>query len=183
MADAQLLDIEDLAALQEGEETGKSSLIRELMVGAGLTDDEARSALTTLSEAAAGLWDHFQGKVQRYLRHYGETMVDEIAGTFAFTAMEPRTAAEAFRYWLQNVLNMPVSLDDIWIQQFCERYGFSAADLLAAADAMDVNVALVDDLARLHTASVESEKAAEPNGEVRGLARSQRRSKGAAPRS
>ena len=68
---------------------------------------------------------------------------------FNFSGLNKKQANYAFTYWMQNVLNMPVSLSDEAVQNFSKTTGIEPAQLFAAADALDVNVAVIDDLVEL----------------------------------
>lgn len=150
LADLDLLDLDEIAKLRSGQALPASRRIIELMAEAGVDEETSRVALTTVAEAAHGFQENFAGKVQSYLRHYGELMLHEVGQTFHFTAAKPQVVSEAFTYWLQNVINMPLSLADDTVEEFCRRYGFAVAELFEAADRLDMNWALLDDLIKLH---------------------------------
>ncbi len=127
-----------------------------LMSDYGMTAEEANRAVRTLAQAAAGMSTHFGGKPQRYLRHYGELMVQELGQWFQFTDLPDAKVAYAFTYWLQNGLSMPVSLVDEDMVAFCDEYDITPQDLVAAADERDLNVAVVDDVTQAHMATLRS---------------------------
>jgi hypothetical protein len=52
----------------------------------------------------------------------------------------------ALAVWLQNVANLPVSLQAPSMAEFCKKHGFSADELAEAADEENVNRAALDDL-------------------------------------
>jgi hypothetical protein len=60
--------------------------------------------------------------------------------------MDQEQVRYAFTLWLQNVLNMPLSLQSRAVETFTNAIGLTSGQLFHAADEMDVNVALVDDL-------------------------------------
>lgn len=151
MNDLGLLDIATLARMSEDAKTFDSNNpdarhILEFFQENGLDPEKAQQALTTICEAAVGLQKYFDGKVQRYLRGYGEMMLREIARTFQFSALRETEVAFAFTYWLQNVLNMPLSLLDANVLAFCEQHHLTPEQLVAAADNLDLNLAVLDDL-------------------------------------
>jgi len=149
LLDLELLDVGELAKLSKEVDEPIGHRLTNVMAEWGVAGEEARIAVTTIAEAARGLSDHYGGKIQRYLRHYGELMLDELGGTFTFTAIKSDAVGEAFTYWLQNVLDMPVSLVDESVRGFCDGKGFSPVDLIEAADEIDMNLALVDDVTQL----------------------------------
>jgi hypothetical protein len=120
-------------------------IIQSLQEG-GFSKDEAVKGLTVVCEAAAALSKHFSGKIQLYLRSYAERMVKEAHATFHFSHMDHRAVRYAFTFWLQNVLNMPLSLQKEAVKSFAKAHGLTGRQLFDAADELDVNVGLVDDL-------------------------------------
>lgn len=129
-----------------------ASHILEFLEENGISQSEAEESLTTVCEAAIGLQEHYDGKVQRYLRQYGEMILQEVETIFKFSHLNKAAIRQAFTYWLQNVLNMPLSLFDENIQQFCEKNQLKPHQLFEAADELNINFALVDDLVELHNA-------------------------------
>jgi hypothetical protein len=55
---------------------------------------------------------------------------------------------------MQNVLTLPLSLENPAMQRFATKYGIETYDLIQAADDMGLNVSLLDDLIE-HSESVE----------------------------
>jgi hypothetical protein len=124
--------------------------ILELFQENGISEADAKKGVTVMCEAALGLQEHYSGKVQRYLRHYGELMVKEINQVFRFSELSKNEVEHAITYWLQNVLNLPLSLADENVEKFCEANNITVKDLYLAADELDMNFALVDDIAQRH---------------------------------
>jgi hypothetical protein len=142
-----LLNVHSLARPEASE--AQSSRILEILRENGFDEEHAARGLTAIREAAQVIAERFGGRLQRYLRHYGEVMLGEVGGIFSFSSLTEAEAGVAFTYWLQNVLGMPLSLVDENVQRFCERHGLQPTQLLAAADEMGLNLALVDDLVLL----------------------------------
>lgn len=128
--------------------------IRELLIQGGFREDEALKGLKTLWQTARGLSARFGGKLQRYLRHYGELMLAEIPELFDLTELDQAAARGAFTYWLQNVLDMPLSLVDENVQRFCAQHDITPAELFATADELNIDLAFVDDLAACEVAQL-----------------------------
>lgn len=146
-----LLDIPALAELCRNRQAPDPNdllarRILELLQEKGLSLAQAKRGLGAICEAALGLAEHFNGKVQNYLRSYGELMSKEFSRFFLFSTLNASEVQAAFVYWLQNVLNVPMSLLDQNIQLFCQQHGLKPAQLIAAADELDLNLALLDDL-------------------------------------
>lgn len=150
--DLGLLGVHTLAAIHDPLVDPVARRMRELMTELDVSEEQADVAVMTVIEAAHGLEEHHQGKVQRYLRLYGELMIREIDQNFHFTRMNSMAITEAFVYWLQNVLNMPLPLNDDGVRAFCARYDLTPSELYDAADQTGLNLGLVDDLAQLHIA-------------------------------
>jgi hypothetical protein len=162
LADLDLLGVDALGVDGDGEPM--ATRITDLMVDAGLSADEAARALTTVVEAARGLRRTSGGKVQRYLRRYGELMLREVPDYFDFTALPSDEVQDAFTYWLQNAVNLPLSLVDDSLRAFCGHYGFTPADLIEGADRIDLNLAVADDAVQLHVLAHEEAWSANDKG-------------------
>jgi hypothetical protein len=152
-----LLDVETLAGLRRkgrGDESTAGRIIAIMREG-GIGKDEAALGLASICDAASGLVANHSGKIQFYFRAHAQRMVKDAQKVFGLSAMKEHEARMAITYWLQNVLNMPLSLQDKTINTFAGEHGVTGAALYAAADELDLNVALLDDLvAEAHTASV-----------------------------
>jgi hypothetical protein len=151
----ELLDIATLASLGRNRtclnlEHSNARHILELLQEKGLSETDAQRGLTAICEAALGLTEHYSGKVQRYLRHYGELMLRDLGKVFDFSTLNETEVKQAFIYWFQNVLNMPLSLTDESVEEFCKENHLTSEELFAAADELDMNFALVDDIAERH---------------------------------
>jgi hypothetical protein len=156
--DLELLDIPALAGLLRNRKSPdlKDPLARHLMEIAqesGLSPEQAKRGAAAICEAALALDEQFGGRVQNYLRGYGETMLRDMERIFHFSALSAPESRLAFAYWLQNVLNMPVSLLDSNVQQFCKQHGLKPSQLIAAADELDLNLAVLDDLVQYAVAA------------------------------
>jgi hypothetical protein len=96
------------------------------------------------------LEEHYSGKVQYYLRYYGELMLRELEQEFRFSMLNEAEVKRAFTYWLQSVLNMPLLVADEHIDACCKENYLTPEKLFAAADKLNMNVALVGDLVQRH---------------------------------
>jgi hypothetical protein len=151
-ASLNLLEIESLARVMgsNGEvdfSKRETVLMLEILKRQGFNDEQARAAVTTICEAALAAHRRFGGKIQRYLRKYGELMLDELSQNFAFSRMSKEDMRLAFTHWLQNVLNMPVPVSHPAVKTLCDEYGITIGQLTELADREDLNVALMDELA------------------------------------
>lgn len=119
--------------------------IIDLFLEYGFSEEDAQRAIAVMRDASKGLAKKFMAKVQLYLRHYGSLMLEDVDKLFSFTTLTKEQVRQAFTYWLQNALMMPVPLYDSMARDYCDRLGLSPADLFAAADDLDINVAVIDD--------------------------------------
>lgn len=155
-----LLDLDSLVAVEDDGVAATSDdpdveLMSLVLRRFGFSDEGAFAAVKTVREAAASVWNSHSGRLQRYLRHYGELMLSEIGQHFAFTDLSEDSRRRAFSHWLQNVLDMPISVSTTSVLQFCERLDITLDELVGAADVQDINLAIVDDLIEAYTANRE----------------------------
>lgn len=163
LAELDLLEISALAGLagDQGEPEADSESARrilELLAERGFDPATAQRAFKTIAQAAEGLHEHFGGKVQRYLRSYGSRMLEELDDVFQLDALQEDEAMQGFSYWLQNVMNMPLSLRDETLQRFCKEHGLTPDQLIEAADELDFNLGLVDDLIQISIVSAQEQQ-------------------------
>lgn len=160
MSNLDLLDIQSLANLTreqiQADESSIARHIQQLMEERGFSPEQAHQGLTTLCNLALGLQKHYDGKIQKYLRHYGELMLHDLDLMFNFSSLDRDDVKYAFTYWLQNALNMPISLVDRSFDDFCKQHNVEPDQFLMAADDLDVNLALVDDMIKLYMLNCKS---------------------------
>jgi hypothetical protein len=140
LLNVSLLASDDAAALQARHRA------LAVLAGEGFDQEQSDIAFRAMTEAAKGMQLHFQGKVQRYLRHYGELMLGQIDDYFQFTDIPPPEVKDAFSYWLQNVASMPLPLHTEEVRRYCDQQGIDEKTLRAVADEIDINFAFLDDI-------------------------------------
>lgn len=147
----QLLDPASLAALDDTslETNEQAGRLRSVMIEDGVSLAAASRAVRAWVAVSRALVKQYEGRVQRYLRQYGERMLDEASTVFGGTALADSELRTAFTLWLQNCLNMPLSLVDDAVGAFCESREITTDALIEAADSLDLNLAVLDDLLRL----------------------------------
>jgi hypothetical protein len=145
-----LLNVADWAATRErsGNRAANDIVRRslELLQEAGAGKSEASKAITVIHDVARVVEDRFDGKVQRCLRSLGDELLASLLRTFSLPSLPEGATKEAFTYWLQNVVNLPISLNDDSVRAFCRTHAITPAELVQAADDLDVSIAVVDDL-------------------------------------
>lgn len=112
----------------------------------GFSSEDVELTCSLLAQVAKAVQHNYGGNIQRYLRRHGELMCDELVSMFGSTALDKPRISHAISHWLQNVLSMPISLKNDAVVEFCQRNSVSPQDLWHAADELDLNIALVDDL-------------------------------------
>lgn len=145
-----LIGIGTLAHAHETRVASKASItlerITELLEDAGCAPEEGRKIATAIAEAASYFHKNHQGKVQVLFRRLGEAMIDELQRDINFSGLSSVEAEHALVYWLQNVLNLPLSLKDDAVIEFAAEHSLAPERLIDAADSIGLNLAFLDDL-------------------------------------
>jgi hypothetical protein len=152
LASLELITVE---ALVSSPETAVQRAVDEA-IAAGIDATAATAALGAATEAANVLAGSYGGKMQLLLREEGEALLRNITEKLGISALDQGAVGHALTYWLQNTLNLPLSLRDRALQEFAGRLGVSVQELVSAADSLDLNVALIDDLIRYQHADSRS---------------------------
>lgn len=153
-----LLNVEILADSSQQKDEMNKVCITDVLIENGFTKKEIEAFLITISEAAAVIQMKYAGKIQQYLRSYGELILSEVKENFKFSKLSQDDAKYAFTLWLQNTMNMPLSLLSNDVKSFCKSQNIDTTSLVEAADKMDLNLALMDDLITEYIAETESAK-------------------------
>ncbi len=115
----------------------------------GFSEEDIQRAVKLLAQVAKMIQKDYEGKIQRYLRHHGQVIRDELVNAFSGESLTTEQLRYAISHWLQNVLSLPVSLEHQAVIEFCNRNGVTLEDLMWASDELNLNTALVDDLLEL----------------------------------
>ena len=145
IATLRLLSVSALAS-PDGVALARAKLMAQ---EAGLSAEGVEKALNAAAEAAKSIEAKFSGKLQRLLRAESEKTLANIRQALEINSIDQRVSGLALTFWLQNVMNAPLSLRDEEVSRFSADEGLGPADIIEAADALDLNLALVDDLIRL----------------------------------
>jgi len=151
LAELSMLEVSELAETahnwkKEGTYTPYQQTLSFLVQEQGLEKEQTRSVLQSFAEAAAAIQEQYGGKVQRYFRQYGEQMLAEAVKTFQLSELPEDKQHRAFTHWLQNTLNMPLSLREPVVEMLCEDFDLTYQDLQDTADELGLNLALMDDI-------------------------------------
>jgi hypothetical protein len=149
------LDVEELSAIPGKEKNFDLDFplarrMFEFLAESGLSEEESKRSIVVMHEAAQMLKEKHDGRIQKYLRKYGQRMIDELPQNFSFSELNEEDTKYAFSYWLQNALNMPVILDTEYLEKFCKQQQITDEDLSSVADDLDINLALLDDMIELY---------------------------------
>lgn len=159
----ELLDPASLAATADPA-NARHVVLTYVLLQYEFSDDQAKRAVSMLSTAAAAVNETFAGKIQRYLRSQAETIRDDLVSALGGDTVTESELRRGVTHWLQNALNLPLSVDDKYVQEFCDSHAIGLKELENAADEIDFNVALVDDMIRgMAVAARENRESEEPS--------------------
>ena len=126
----------------------QSVVFRHVLSEAGWTTEEADKAIDALAACARSFIK--EGGAPRVLREESWAMRERICAKLG-TAGDIPGLSTAIGHWLQNTCSLPVPVDrDDW-ERFAVGLGYSCDELIAAAEEIDLNIALIDDLIREET--------------------------------
>jgi len=151
-----LLRVSDCASLTPEDE--HVALIEEILRDNGFADKDASTGRQVIIEVAKAVQQQWDGKLQQYLRAWGERLLDELPATFHIKALSEEAVRYAFTYWLQSVLGLPILLPHPVVRDYAQAHRTTLDDLVVAADSLNLNVALLDELVALETASQSEEQ-------------------------
>lgn len=112
-------------------------------------DFTEHEALTTVNMAIAlgkAVADNYNGKIQTCIRKYAVALRDELTKTFADVGLDDSQINYGVVHWLQNTMNAPLSLSHQSVTAFCKEKGVTPQELWNAADILEINLAVIDDV-------------------------------------
>jgi hypothetical protein len=144
-----LLNIEALSSL------GKKAEITftYILTSHGWSEPEADEAITMLRKISRVIRKRFHGKVQSVVRRFAIGMRQELSAAFRGAGLNKTDLDRALNHWMQNAFNLPVSLEQHGLQRFSRAIEISPEEILRAADELDINFALLDDILEAHSGS------------------------------
>lgn len=153
------LGLLDTRALAQAGDPGHESavVVRYALTHQGLSPDAAKDVTALLARIATSLVEHYDGKIQRFLRHHGHAILDDLLGMVPAAGARGAEVQRGFTHWLQNAVELPISVLDRPVQEFLDERGVSPAQLEDAADEVDFNLALVDDVIRAERQQADDE--------------------------
>lgn len=123
----------------------QATIVRYVLSEAGWTNEEAETAIAGL-EAIARAFIR-EGGAAKVLREESREMHQRLCSRLEKFGAIP-CLTPALGHWLQNACSLPVPVDREEWERFAQGLGYSYDELIRAADDIDLNVALIDDLIR-----------------------------------
>jgi hypothetical protein len=124
----------------------EGGLITEVLRDHGFNEAQSAQGLTIIVELAQGVQSNWDGKIQHYLRDWARRMVNEMPDHLPTGSLAPEVARRALAGWLRTALGLPIILNPPLVEQFAQEHDTSIDALVAGADALDLNVALLDEM-------------------------------------
>ena len=110
------------------------------------TEHEAQTAVNTAIALAKAVTDNYNGKIQTCIRKYSAALRDELTKTFAEIGLDDSQVNYGVVHWLQNTTNAPLSLSHESVTAFCKETNVTQQELWNAADNLEINLAVIDDV-------------------------------------
>ncbi len=153
-----LLDVDTLAVAREDPADPDPAAttarrIHGVLVERGWSDEDARRGVRVGCQLARSLSDRHAGDVQHYVRSYADRMLDESMSNFNVDALSEAELRAGLAYWLQDVFNMPVHLNSANTEAFCRKVNATDEQVIAAAERVGIDVAVLDDILEVDAAS------------------------------
>jgi hypothetical protein len=123
----------------------QTTVVRHILSEAGWTNEEAETAIAGLAACARAFIR--EGGAAKILREESGEMRQRLCRRLDNSNEIPGLAA-ALGHWLQNTCSLPVPIDRAEWERFAQGLGYSYEELIRAADEIDLNVALIDDIIR-----------------------------------
>jgi hypothetical protein len=141
-----LLESAKLALLDQPAGAEAATVVAYVLKQHGFPPEPVAKSLSVLAHVAQALQRDHGGKMQRYMRRHAEALRDDLVGALSNGALSGAEWRYAVSHWLQNAFSLPLSLEHEAVKEFCAQNEVSTQDLWLAADELDLNLALVDDL-------------------------------------
>jgi len=165
IADLNLLEVEDLAGIpimdddMVNPDNSRIKTITDILKANGVADGDIKKSLSAICKVAQAIQENYDGKIQKFLRKYGQEIVDEFDSHVSFSEVDKGTQSRILVKWIQNTLCMPLAFSNIYTSRFCEMNGASYWELAEAADNLGINGAMLDDLLEVYIVDIEGKKA------------------------
>ena len=121
----------------------------DILAMKGVKENAAKDTILSICQMAKAIQSKY-GKLQIFLRSHAENMLKDLADTVPFTSIDDKLEKHIYITWMQNALELPIAGSDEYIFEFCKEKKCTLEELVAIADEIDVNVAILDDLVRFY---------------------------------
>jgi hypothetical protein len=145
MDSLNLLDVNELAELSNPKNEN-ATVMTYILKQNGFSEDDTKRAIDLFAHMGAGIKNNYNGNLQNGLRSTGDLMRKSYVNTFRCEALTDEQLSYGISYWLQDIFNFPMSSEDQYIREFCNKNGVSLQDLLKAVDEQGLNISIVEDL-------------------------------------
>ena len=112
-----LLEVPDLAGISDSSKqieyntSSYAARIYGILTGFGFNHEESKSSLLIMSEAAKGLMQNHGGKIQKYLRKYGQQMINELGQNFSFTNVDAAAVTTRVYFMVTKCCKYAIKLE------------------------------------------------------------------------
>ncbi|MEA1944501.1 MAG: hypothetical protein U9N07_04090 [Euryarchaeota archaeon] len=161
IADLNLLDVDDLARIpimDDGMANPDNLRIRtitDILRSNSVSEDDIRKSLSAICKVAQAISENYDGKIQKFLRKYGEEIVNEFDSHVSFSEVSKGTQSRILVKWIQNTLCMPLAFSNVYTVRFCKREDVNYNELAEAADNIGLSGAVLDDLLEVYIVDIE----------------------------
>lgn len=150
-----LVDIDELVSMPEDGEPDTAAeaargLTEAVLVRSGVAAGAARRVVAVVVELATVVREKHGGRVQVLLRRQGELVLDNLVHELSLASVDERAARALLTAWLQRTLDLPLPMADGGTDVGGARVEMGR--LVDAADRLDLNVAILDELLTRHDA-------------------------------
>ena len=162
LSELNLLDVEDLAnvkIMDDGmadPDNKRIMTITDVLISNDVDEADVKKTLSAICKVAQAIMENYDGKIQKFLRKYGQDIVDEFDSHVSFSEVDKGTQSRILVKWIQNTLAMPLAFSNVYTAKFCEIEGVTYLELAEAADNIGLNGAVLDDLLELFVIDAQS---------------------------
>jgi hypothetical protein len=155
LSELNLLNVEDLANVKmldnsiADPDNKRIMTITDILLSNGVSESDVQKTLSAICKVAQAIIENYDGKIQKFLRKYGQQIVKEFDSHVSFNDVDKGTQSRILVKWIQNTLSMPLAFSNVNTAKFCEVEGVSYLELVDAADNLGLNGAVLDDLIEL----------------------------------
>ena len=162
LSELNLMNVEDLASVKimdngmADPDNTRIRTITDILLSNDVEEVDIKKSLSAICKVAQAIMENYDGKIQKFLRKYGQEIVDEFDSHVSFSDVDKGTQSRILVKWIQNTLSMPLAFSNVNTAKFCEIEGVTYLELIEAADNIGLNSAVMDDLIELFVVDAQS---------------------------